>query len=464
MTLLRTRRTLLAGVGTLATALAGCAGSEDGPDEEGNETDGDGSNEGVNETSDDGSTETEDGDSGTTGTAANEWWSSFRGNPRNTGSGESTVPTDEPAVRWRYPVDGSVGTTAALVDGTAFVAAGTSVHAIDAADGERRWRTDVGAEVTGSPAVGADAIVVPAGDRLVVLERDGTERHRVDVAGSAPGPASIARRQSADSGDGASPTVVDGTAYHAVDGGDAVAVSLADGSVTWRESAGDASGNALAAVQKETRSERAARASPAVADGIVYVGTDSAIVARDAADGSERWRHPIESPATWSPAVADGAVFAGSDDPVALETADGEVRWTGNTETLASASSATRQEIAPYEPSIAVADGLAVGRRSDGRLAAYDVADGTVRWETSPAARSAAARDAGQLAPSWSSPAIADGTVVVGTADGVAAVSLEAGESRWYRGTDARVTASPAIANGLIVVGDGSGTVWALES
>ena len=123
-------------------------------------------------------------------------------------------------------------------------------------------------------------------------------------------------------------------------------------------------------------------------------------------------------------------------------------------------------------PSVAVGDDLVVAHEPDDRLVARDRNDGEVQWDasfdrieslSSTGSTTARVESAGiQVAPSWSSPAIAGDVVIVGTFEGVVAVSLESGEGLWRFPTGSRVVASPAVADGTVVVGDGSGTVYAL--
>ena len=62
--------------------------------------------------------------------------------------------------------------------------------------------------------------------------------------------------------------------------------------------------------------ENAVSSSPAVADGVVYVGSqDGNVYALDAATGAQAWSFPTGAPVTFSsPAVADGVVYVGSND------------------------------------------------------------------------------------------------------------------------------------------------------
>jgi len=63
------------------------------------------------------------------------------------------------------------------------------------------------------------------------------------------------------------------------------------------------------------RTEDLVDSSPAVADGVVYVGSfDNHLYAVDIATGQERWRFKTEALVGSSPAVADGVVYFGSGD------------------------------------------------------------------------------------------------------------------------------------------------------
>ena len=76
--------------------------------------------------------------------------------------------------------------------------------------------------------------------------------------------------------------------------------------------------------------------SPAIANGIVYVGSgDQHVYALDAATGALRWSFATGDVVHASPAIADGVVYVGSWDRnvYALDAATGRERWkytTGN--------------------------------------------------------------------------------------------------------------------------------------
>jgi len=84
------------------------------------------------------------------------------------------------------------------------------------------------------------------------------------------------------------------------------------------------------------------RATPAIADGVVYVGSmDGHLYAVDAQSGTEKWKFKTAGNKYFplgevqsSPAVGDGMVYFGSRDGAlyAIDTAKGALRWKADQE------------------------------------------------------------------------------------------------------------------------------------
>ena len=113
--------------------------------------------------------------------------------------------------------------------------------------------------------------------------------------------------------------------------------------------------------------------APAVADGVVYAGSDNnSVYAIDAATGQMLWRFQTYGIVRSTPAVTDGVVYVGSDDNhvYAIDAGTGDMLWsfdTGNT--------------AQYSP--VVSNGLVyVSALVEGGFAvhALDAATSTVEW------------------------------------------------------------------------------------
>ena len=143
--------------------------------------------------------------------------------------------------------------------------------------------------------------------------------------------------------------------------------------------------------------------SPAVVDGVVYIGSnDTNVYALNAATGTEQWRFATGGFVIPSPAVVDGVVYVGS--------------W-------------------------------------DNNLYALDAATGTERW------RFATGDDV------YSSPAVVDGVVYVGSDDtNLYALDAATGTEWWRFATGDNVLSSPAVVDGVVYAGSGDGNVYALEA
>jgi len=182
--------------------------------------------------------------------------------------------------------------------------------------------------------------------------------------------------------------------------------------------------------------------SPAVANGMVYVGCNSAMCALDAGTGTLLWRYPVGIP--FPAAVSDGVVYFGALGGIAnfyaLNATTGTLVWQGILPSL----------IAPHATSLttpAVANGIFyIGSASTDYpfdyLYALDVSTGAFLWSYRPADRIE------------SSPAVANGVVYFGSDDmSIYAVDARTGVLLWQYTTASQVVSSPAVVNGTLYVG-----------
>ena len=141
--------------------------------------------------------------------------------------------------------------------------------------------------------------------------------------------------------------------------------------------------------------------------------TDS-VDAFDASSGAEIWNYSTGVDVGSSPAVADGVVYVGS---------------AGN--------------------SLAALD--------EGKVYALNATNGNKIWSFTPLINS------GENAV-FSSPAVVDGVVYVGSFNGdVYALNASNGAELWNYTTGSIVFSSPAVANGVIYIGSNDGYVYALS-
>lgn len=230
-----------------------------------------------------------------------------------------------------------------------------------------------------------------------------------------------------------SPVVADGTVL--VSDGDGVvhALDAADGTERWREPL-DVPSYAAAAID----------------DGVAYVPDGSSqgggITARALSDGSERWRIDEHDLQARIPVLGDGRLFAFGNELVqAVDVDQRRTLWTTASVSVTSLSGAVSGNTL-YVGALADPDeGSDASFESRRRgVVALDVADGSEHWTF----------ELGSFVSS--SPAVVADTAYVGTDDdGVVAIDARQGEERWRFGTRGSVPASPAVTD------HGGGTVYA---
>ncbi len=285
-----------------------------------------------------------------------------------------------------------------------------------------------------TPAVVDGRIYFSAGPSFVVLDEAGQLVYRTELG----------------AGSLASPAVAGGLAFVSTDDGKLRALDTRDGAVRWTAEIG------RPGFLHQVDNWDVYQSSPAVADGVVYVGgEDGAIYAVSAADGSQKWRFQTGHVVRATPAVAEGRVFCGSFDGkvYALDAATGKELWVVDTNTPGVPWRAV-------QGSCAVVDGLVyVGSRST-YLYGIDARTGQVRWKHS--------HDGGWVP---SSPAVRAGVAYVGQSDGSKVVAVDAaGKRLWAFASPHETFASPALAGEVLYVGgnnnynmQGKGSLCALD-
>ena len=183
------------------------------------------------------------------------------------------------------------------------------------------------------------------------------------------------------------------------------------------------------------------RSTPAVAEGIVYVGAyDNNLYALDAQSGQFRWKYATEGGLASSPCVWQDRVFVGSEDRslYCINALTGRIVWTCPTQGCVRSSPQVE-----YNHVFFGSD--------DHHLYAANVQTGRVAWK------------ADTEAPVRSRPAIGDESVYFGCEDGaIYAVDIR-GVLRWRFATKRAVTSSPALYEGVLYIGSGDHTIYALD-
>jgi outer membrane protein assembly factor BamB len=191
--------------------------------------------------------------------------------------------------------------------------------------------------------------------------------------------------------------------------------------------------------------------SPAVSDGIVFVGSlDGSVYAVNAADGSERWHFATGFPVVSSPAVVDGMVYIGNAAGFmyALAADNGSLIW--EVSLVSPSSFAPLVTLGIVSSPVVVNGTVYVGANigsmyegNEGSLFALDAGTGAERWRMTPGD------------DILSSPAVVDDVVYVGSASGILyTLDAELGTIRWSKFiAGGELISAPAIAGTKIYIG-----------
>jgi outer membrane protein assembly factor BamB len=195
------------------------------------------------------------------------------------------------------------------------------------------------------------------------------------------------------------------------------------------------------------------RSSPAVVNGVVYIGTDEAVespitglnedwlmYALNASTGARLWSF-VARYIVNSPAVANGVVYVSSMDydVYALNATTGATLW----------AYATGSNV---ESSPAVANGVVYVGSNDGNVYALNASTGAKLWSYATG---------GPV--EFSSPAVANGVVYFDSADNyVYALNASTGAKLWSYATGAG--SSPAVVNGTLYIGSSAYSLPSLGS
>jgi outer membrane protein assembly factor BamB len=205
---------------------------------------------------------------------------------------------------------------------------------------------------------------------------------------------------------------------------------------------------------------RCTAASPAVAGETVYMtfmnkppcnttrsGIDGLVVALDAFTGKVRWKRTI-GPSESSPAVDDGVVYVGDwrGKVYAFNAVTGRLRWTFTVG-------------GKVKDGIAYTGGRVYFGSYDHHVYALKARTGKLIW------RASAQQRLGSLATFYSTPAVAYGRVYIGGTDGkVYSFGATSGKLRWSHGTGGYVYGSPAVWQKRVYIGSFDHNLYAFDA
>ena len=215
--------------------------------------------------------------------------------------------------------------------------------------------------------------------------------------------------------------------------------------------------------------------SPAVVDGVVYIGAlDGHLHAVDVQSGQEKWKFKSRMPIASSPAVAQGTVYfvSSTGTLAALDGATGTPKWVfaaeyerkfqaKNLHGYPSAAQTIPDAWDIFTSSPALANGKVYFGSGDGNVYAVDAASGVLQWKF----------QTGDVV--HASPAVVDGVVYIGSWDSyLYALDAETGQLRWSfkTGEDPVIhnqqgfQSSAAVVDGTVYVGCRDAHVYAIDA
>ncbi|XHH07697.1 MAG: PQQ-binding-like beta-propeller repeat protein [Candidatus Bathyarchaeia archaeon] len=335
----------------------------------------------------------------------------------------STAPKTS-QILWQTQLDGAVRTSVTISGSTAYVGCfGGSVYALDGSTGNTVWTYKTGDNVWSTPAEANGIVYVGSNDWSIYA----LNAQNGGLLWSFPTGGGVF----------SSPIVVGNVVYVGSTDSNMYALDAAKGVKIW---------NFTTAGQ--------IRDTAAVVDGVVYVGCqvmagtqdagNGVLYALNANTGALIWSSPTNDSDTYtnsSPAVVDGVVYVGSTDHnlYAFRASDGSTLWTFPTPDKVSSSPA-------------VHDGVVYVGSESGDFYAVNAKSGTQVWTYSTS---------GAI---YSSPAIADGAVYVGSYNpdnSVYAFDASSGSLLWSYQTGSGVFSSPTVTGDVMFVGSYDSTVYA---
>ena len=321
-------------------------------------------------------------------------------------------------LKWSYaPQVGDPITSPVVANGTVYFGAGWDVYALNASTGALAWDDHAPVYfVNSTPALAYGAIYV------------GSQDNHLYALNAQTGHVlwSFAVNDNGGEGTPSAATVLNGVVYFGAYDGNVYALDARSGAKLWSYQTGYLIFD-----------------SPAVVNNVVYVGSGSNVFALDATSGTLQWTSRLSGLVkTASPAVADGVVYiatAGSPDYLyAIDAATGALLW--------SEKAKTNSEEIDASPALAYGNVyVGIEDTSIDDFYALNGGTGAVRWSYSTG---------GEGDGIYSAPAVANGVVYFGSRDdgNMYAFNATTGTKLWSYPVKGLVWGSPVVSNGMVYI------------
>ena len=349
-----------------------------------------------------------------------------RGNLARTGVYHSPGPKYSPNLVWKFNTEGVISRSSpAIYQGMAYIGSEKGLYAVDTQTGHPTWHYQTGGSVHTSPSMADGMLYFGSEDGLM---------HALDSITGEPLWIFTTGYEI-----NSSPIIFEKMVYFGCDDGFFYALDAQTGQEAWRF---EVAGN----VEPIIGSYKAVYASPAISNGRILFGNTQIgegaelhFYALDLKTGQKQWEYETGF-LTSSPAVYEGIVYMGGyKNLIGLDVESGSLAFqyfaNGNTSALA------------------ILDGIAYFG-NNGHVHALGLGTSQELWMF----------DTGRSVTIDTAPSIADGVVYAGSGDGfMYALDLQTGQLLWEFNTGGWISSSPVISAGVLYFGSADGYLYALE-
>ena len=340
---------------------------------------------------------------------AGDAWPVFRGNAQATGETKCDLP-QKPDLLWRFtPPKGRFESAAAIAEGVVYVGGlDGNLYARELSSGQMKWTFPTSSTFKASPGVRQGRVFIGDTDGRIycVNASSGKELWHFDTDGEIDSSPNFHGNN-----------VIFGSRDYNV-----YCLDAETGKQAWKF---------------ETGYE--VRCFCSIDDGRCYVGgCDQKLHVLDPKTGEQLSEMELDAPTGSAPAIANGVVYLGTESGThyAIDAGLSKILWRRPTDRKVS------EDIS--SPAV-TAEAVIVGSR-DKLVQALDPKSGRPLWSFSPKGRIDG------------SPVVVGRLVFVGSTDGrLYAVGLAAGQLRWDYEAGGAILASPAVASGRLVIGTSQG-------
>lgn len=349
-----------------------------------------------------------------------DWWPMFQHDPAHSGFSSSEVPNTNDTL-WVFDIQGtaSVGFSPAIVDGRVFVGSSRYFWCINSSSGLMLWNYAKPPDPSTSPAISNGKVIISGGkeDLFCLDVTNGNLIWKFTAGGYIR----------------SSPVIKDGRVFVRSENSGLYCINEDTGLLIWYVEGGGA-------------------ISPAVAGNQVFTQFGNNLVCLDVASGTQLWTASLENLGRTSPTFYEDKVYIGTYNNTlyCLDSNTGNVIWKYETEGWIAAT-----------PTISNGRVFIGDRGNTGIVYCLDAQDGTLIWKRVYE---------GEYGAEYSSPALADGKVVLCLGRNLFVLNESNGDVVWSydppiigsRPNDSNgfSGSSVAIAEGRIYVASEEGSIY----